>query len=174
MKDRPPIERVYDLGDLSDAGYALDIAASPAELSRIAQWEEVGAVTRFEGRVTLKRRSSARFTYEASLEADVVQNCVVTLEPVKMQIARTISRDLHYSPGQSIERGGAITLAAAEDETPEMIDSLKFDLAAPLLEEFSLAIDPYPKAPGVAFEPPADWENAPESPFAVLKALKRG
>ena len=42
----------------------------------------------------------------------------------------------------------------------------------PLLEEFVLAIDPYPRAPGVEFAAPVDAEPRPESPFAVLKALK--
>ncbi len=55
---------------------------------------------------------------------------------------------------------------------PEEIDSTRFDLAAPLLEEFSLAIDPYPRAPGVAFDAPATTEDPPENPFAVLGKLK--
>ena len=44
--------------------------------------------------------------------------------------------------------------------------------AVPVLEEVSLALDPYPRAPGAKFEAPKDMEPARESPFAVLKALK--
>jgi hypothetical protein len=36
-----------------------------------------------------------------------------------------------------------------------------------------LAIDPYPRAPGVAFELPETESIKPESPFAVLSRLKR-
>jgi len=61
-----------------------------------------------------------------------------------------------------------------EDDVPEEISSLHYDLAAPLVEELVLAIDPYPRAPGVEFAPPEDGEQAPESPFAVLKGLKSG
>jgi hypothetical protein len=56
---------------------------------------------------------------------------------------------------------------------PEEIDSLHYDLTAPLIEEFILALDPYPRAPGVEFQAP-EGEGAPESPFAVLKGLKSG
>jgi len=67
---------------------------------------------------------------------------------------------------------GSLTLAAAEDEAPEEIESLDYDLAGPLLEELSLAIDPYPRAPGVTFESPADETRSAEGPFAALKSLK--
>ena len=65
-----------------------------------------------------------------------------------------------------------VVLAPADDEGPEEIDSLHYDLAEPLIEEFLLAIDPYPRAPGVAFTPPEGQRDAAESPFAVLKSLK--
>jgi hypothetical protein len=42
------------------------------------------------------------------------------------------------------------------------------------MEEFLLAIDPYPRAPGVAFQPPEGVNEPPESPFAALKGLKSG
>ena len=65
---------------------------------------------------------------------------------------------------------GAVEVPLADD-LPEEIDSLHYDLAAPLIEEFILGLDPYPRAPGVAFQPP-EGEGAAESPFAVLKGLK--
>ena len=132
------------------------------------------AVTHFEGRVVLKRLSPTRFAYDAELTADVVQSCVVTLEPVETHISRSFSRALHYTPRRRDEKSGIVSVISVEDEGPEEIDSLKFDLAGPLLEEFSLAVDPYPRAPGVAFEPPAGEEPKRANPFAVLKGLKRG
>ena len=76
--------------------------------------------------------------------------------------------------------GGRYTVQAAseniplEDDIPEEIGSLHYDLAGPLIEEFVLGVDPYPRAPGVEFEVPGDKTEAPESPFAVLKGLKSG
>jgi len=67
-----------------------------------------------------------------------------------------------------------VVLDSLEDEGPEEIESLHYDLAGPLLEEFVLALEPYPRRPGVAFEAPGDGSEPPESPFAVLKGLKSG
>jgi hypothetical protein len=66
-----------------------------------------------------------------------------------------------------------LTVAPGDDDSPEEIESPRYDLAGPLLEEFVLAIA-YPRAAGVAFEAAVPQTPAPESPFAVLKRLKRG
>lgn len=169
-----PLKRFHDLSDLSDAGFDMTIVATPEELSRLAEWAEVKEVTRLEAHITVKPWAKTRFHLETNFTADIVQTCVVTLEPVKSHIARHFTRELHLSPGlqRYADRGGLVTPALADDETPEEIASTSYDLAEPLREELVLAIDPYPRAPGVEFEPPADAEGRPESPFAVLEKLK--
>jgi uncharacterized metal-binding protein YceD (DUF177 family) len=169
----PPIQHVYDLSHLSAAGAEIVITAKGDELSRLAQWAEVERVTRFEARVTLTRLSKTHFTYEAELFANVVQACVATLEPVHSRVVRDFSRTLHLVTGPVRERETTVIVSPGDDDSPEEIQSSRYDLAEPLLEEFALAIDPYPRAKGVAFEPPVP-EQAPESPFAVLKQLKKG
>lgn len=176
----PPITHVYDLGTLSEAGDEITITAGPDDLEPLAAWLSVDRVERFEGTVTLQRLAPDRFLYEGRLDADIVQSCVVSLEPVPSHIAREFSRTLRLAPRASRgrrpveEAGGALTLAAGEDETPEELDSPRFDLAGPLLEELVLGIEPYPRAAGVAFEVPEGAAAPAESPFAALKRLKEG
>ena len=165
-----PIHRLFDLGDLSQAGSRIEIVAGGDDLARLARWVGVEAVNAFGARVELGRLSRTSFSFEAELEADIVQSCVVTLEPVATRITKHIARDLHFSPRPRAE-GGVLTLSSDEADVPEEIASLDYDLAAPLLEEFLLAIDPYPRKEGVAFQPPAQPAEPPESPFAVLKRL---
>jgi len=169
-----PISRIYDLADLSEAGYEARIVPDAKDRAKLAEWLEVEAVDAFEGIVELRRHGHNRFSYDADLEADVVQSCVVTLEPVTSHISRKFHRELHLIPNvhRFADKGGAVTLDAADDDAPEEIARSRYDLAGPLLEEFVLAIDPYPRAPGVAFEGPAAEPDKPESPFAVLKQLK--
>jgi len=169
----PPIQKFYNLADLSAAGDEVAIAASGDDLLRLAQWAGVEAVARFEARIALSKLSQTRFSYEAELSADIVQSCVVTLEPVRSHIARSLSRTLHLTTGRAAHREETIVLAPGDDDTPEDIESPRYDLATPLLEELALAIDPYPRAPGVAFEAPAAEPPADESPFAILKKLTR-
>lgn len=172
----PPIQHYYDLADLSEAGDEIVVAAKPADLPRLAEWVDVASVSSFRGAVTLRRLSPSRFRYDAVLDADVVQNCVVSLEPVRSHLERRFSRILQViSRGHrheaDDERSGILPPAAVDDEVPEEIESHRYDLSVPLLEEFSLAIDPYPRVLGVKFSVPADSESE-KSPFAVLGRLK--
>jgi uncharacterized metal-binding protein YceD (DUF177 family) len=168
----PPTRHHFELGALSQAGSAVTVTASGDELARLADWAGVVAVHAFGGKVNLKRLSSSHFAFAAELAADIVQSCVVTLEPVRTRIARHIERELHFDPRAEPE-AGELTLAAGDDDAPEIITSLDYDLAAPLLEEFVLAIDPYPRKKGAAFAPPADPEGREDSPFTALKSLKK-
>ncbi len=117
-----------------------------------------------------------RFGLSFHLTADVTQSCVVTLEPVKSGMERRFSRELHFiGPARhkpvSDNSGPDLVLDALE-EGPEEIESLHYDLAGPVLEEFVLALEPYPRCPDVEFSPQIDAPDRPESPFAVLKGLK--
>jgi hypothetical protein len=172
--DAPPFVHEYDLGDLGRADAEIRVAASPEDLARIAVWADIRTVESFAATVALRKHSANRFALDADLEADIVQDCVVTLEPVRSHISRPIHRELHVAERFRGKHQESIPLApsAGDDDVPEELDSLHYDLAAPLLEEFLLAIDLYPRAPGVEFTVPQAAEPRPESPFAVLKGLK--
>ncbi len=168
----PPLQHLFDLSDLSQAGAEVTVAAKPEDLPGLAKWAGVDSVKKFSATVTLRRLSQSRFDFDANFTAIVVQSCVVTLEPVESRITRQITRELQLAPRLPRDEAGELTLAAGDDDVPETIMSLDYDLAAPLLEEFVLAIDPYPRKAGVAFTPPVEPEAPQSSPFAVLKALK--
>lgn len=169
-----PLERFHDLSKVPAAGYELDIVPGTDELRALATWAGVEEVTRLKAHVLVHAESRTRFLEEVQFEADIVQSCVVTLQPVRTRIARTLTRMLHFVPGlqRFDDKGGAVSATAVAEDSPDEIDSPVYDLGTPLREELVLAIDPYPRAPGVAFEVPAD-EAPPESPFAVLEKLKR-
>jgi uncharacterized metal-binding protein YceD (DUF177 family) len=169
---RPEYE--YDLGGLGRAGAELRVEADAEQRARIAAWADVGAVEAFGAAVKLTRAATDRFVLDATLTADIVQDCVVTLEPVRSHIERVVHRELHLAHRTRFKAGESPPPAVAdgEDDVPEEIESPHYDLAAPLLEELVLAIDLYPRAPGVEFAAPAEPQTAPESPFAVLKSLK--
>ena len=168
-----PLQHIYDLGDLGQAGAVVTVVAE--DLAALAAWTGVDSVEKFSAEVTLRRLSQTHFSFSAELTAEITQACVVTLEPVNTRIERTIARELHFEPrtqAADLQSAGELTLAAGDDDVPEAIASLHYDLAAPLLEEFSLAIDPYPRKAGAVFDTPGDAEVPQSSPFAVLKALK--
>jgi hypothetical protein len=164
-----PIAQPYELGRLGQAGDVVTITPSAEERGRIAAWAGVDAVETFEAKVDLRKITPTRFALDVVLTADLLQSCVVTLDPVRSHIERAFHRDLFLTQTKaSLE----IDVAPVDEDGREEIASLRYDLAAPILEELALAIDPYPRAPGVAFEPPADAGDEPVHPFAALKALK--
>lgn len=169
-----PLERVYDLSDLSAAGAEIAIEAKPDQRAKLAAWLEVESVEKFKAIVTLTKLAMNRYRYDAVLKCDLTQASVVTLEPLQKRIEERFSRELHvaYRSRQAPDPDKELTLSAAEDEAPEEIESPHYDLAAPLLEELSLALDPYPRAPEESFSLPELPDAKPESPFAVLKRLK--
>lgn len=170
-----PLERFHDLSAVPVAGYELDIVPGTDELRALAEWAGVDEITRLSAHVFVHAQSKTRFLEEVQFDADIVQSCVVTLQPVRTHIARNFTRVLHLMPGvqRFSDKGGPVASAAVTEETPDEIDSPAYDLGTPLREELALAINPYPRAPGVAFEPPED-DDHPESPFAALERLKRG
>ena len=168
-----PLERFHNLLEIPAAGYELDIVPGLEELRALAEWADVDEVPSLKAHVSVRAQSKTRFFEEIQLDADVVQSCVVTLQPVRTHIARSFTRVLHLRPG--VERfadGGQVAATVVAEDSPDEIDSPVYDLGTPLREELALAIDPYPRAPGVVFESPAD-EDRPESPFAALRKFKR-
>jgi uncharacterized metal-binding protein YceD (DUF177 family) len=171
------ISHIYNLNRLGQAGDEVTLAANDAEraeLAELAKESSVLEVREFSARVSLKKISPTRFDLHYHLSAAIIQACVVTLEPLTARIEKDFLRELLYAPSLRRTAEKEIVIAPSDDDLPEEIESLHFDLAGPLVEEFLLAIDPYPRAPGVAFEAPDSLKAQPESPFAVLKGLKSG
>jgi uncharacterized metal-binding protein YceD (DUF177 family) len=171
-----PLSHPYNLARLGNAGDAVRFAADSAQLSAIAKWSGILSLESFEVGVDIAKLAPNRFGLTFQLAAQVTQACVVSLEPVSSRLERRFSRELafvgtsrHREPDDS---GPDLVLDGDEEEGPEEIDSLHIDLAVPVLEEFVLSLDPYPRRPGVEFAA-KDLDSAPpESPFAVLKTLK--
>src|SRR6476646_1797132 len=92
--DATPLSVIYDLSHLSDGGTELTINATAAQRLKLAKWAGIGSVDAFEAKVVLRRQSATRFLYEATLSSDIVQACVVSLEPVPARLTLEISREL--------------------------------------------------------------------------------
>ncbi|MCF8480155.1 MAG: DUF177 domain-containing protein [Rhodospirillum sp.] len=116
---------------------------------------------------------------EGHFDATLLQTCSVTLAPIEA----TVSDDFALTYGPAVEEeivpgGKEIQLHMEEDDPPEPIVGGRIDLGEAVIEHLSLAIDPFPRAPGARFQPMAELDievNEPErtNPFAVLADLKK-
>jgi Large ribosomal RNA subunit accumulation protein YceD len=114
------------------------------------------------------------FRLEATLEAEVEQPCGITLAPVRTKLLEQVMR-LYLAEWQ--EPTGAEVEIAADDDAEPLPDVI--DVAVVGLEGLSLALPPYPRAPGaelgqmVHAEPgTAALTDEAIRPFAGLAALK--
>ena len=125
---------------------------------------------RFRGQVAEEGEDGWRVT--GRLTANVVQECVATLDPVPARIDQQVSR--LFVPTFA----GTVDLDPEDDDDPdEYTDTI--DPGAVALEELALALDPYPRA---ADADPVDARAAPRGaqpledaelkPFAGLAALR--
>jgi hypothetical protein len=136
------------------------IEAGETERVALARRFGLRALDRLEAEVRLAPFGRG-VRLEATLEADVVQHCVVTLEPVANHISDRFA--LVYGEAPAGDEGTVVE--SLEDET--------VDIGEAVAQQLSLALDPYPRAPGAALDPRWTGGEVAEGPFAALAKLKR-
>jgi uncharacterized metal-binding protein YceD (DUF177 family) len=104
-------------------------------------------------------------------KAEVTQICGVTVEPFDSRLAGEFTvRLVPADSDAAIHDDEDVAVDPEADDPPDVLESDVIDVAAYLVEHLALEIDPFPRKPGVEFEPPP--EERPASPFAVLQGLK--
>ncbi len=145
-------------------GLALEIEANAQERAALAKLNGLPGIERLSAsfRIAKWRRG---VEVEGELSARVTQTCVVSLEPFEVDIDEPI--EAKFLP---VEAMPAATESEADADAPDPLVDGRIDLGALASEFLTLALDPYPRKPGVAFEPSSPAKE-PESPFSRLRAL---
>ncbi|MCB1491209.1 MAG: DUF177 domain-containing protein [Rhodobiaceae bacterium] len=160
--------------DVSRDGRVLDIAADPATRAAIAAEADIEALHRLAATLRLRRWRRDGLAVEGRYEAAMTRICVVSLDPFEVEVSGDFERRyLPVDPDRAVDN---VTVDPEAEDPPDPLPPEGADMAALVLEEFLLGLDPYPRKPGVAFAPD-DAENAAETgakdnPFAVLTRLR--
>jgi len=177
--EAPVLSRPYALSKLGERPFRLEITAEPEERAQLARVLGLKSFDRLTADLTLTRTHGGRgVSVTGVVTADVVQACVVTLDPVPALVRENISRQF-LEPAlieREREEEGELIIEAEADDLPEPLAGPSLDLGAIVEEQFILGLDPYPKKAGVVFaETEAGRALAAENPnpFAALAALKR-
>jgi uncharacterized metal-binding protein YceD (DUF177 family) len=157
----PELSRIVAV-DRLPADFA--VTADTAECAALASRLHIPAVLSLACRFTL-RRQGATVTAQGVLEADVVQSCVVSLDPVEQRVEDRFT--VRFVP-----EGREPT-----DEDPEAPDEIPYsgstiDLGEATTEQLALALDPYPRRDDAALDPAA--LHPEPSAFGSLSALRPG
>ena len=153
-----------------EKGRRLDLVADDATRGAIAKAAGLAALPRLEAGFDLTRQGADGLRAVGRDSATVVQNCVVTLEPIESEIDEAV--DLVFL--SDVASATEIDLQApGADEPPEAIRDGVIDLGAVATEFLLLGLDPYPRKPGAVFDAPPAGDPV-SHPFAALAALKKG
>jgi hypothetical protein len=180
-KSQSAITFKVDVSRLPEKGITARLDASPEERAALAAGHGVEEVRNFRAEFNLSRWKLNGVRVRGFVDADIVQLCVVTLEPLNARIREEI--DVVFLPeGADHDRnmpGGdhELQIDFEGEDAPETFLGNKIDLGAIAEEFYELGIDPYPKKPGAEIAEKNDdgaQEDSPPSPFAALGALKLG
>lgn len=156
------LSRVVRLDRVPARGLDIEVTASEAERTALGRRFELLDLPGLQAQVTVQPGMGGVWTVSGRLRAEVVQACIVTLEPVPQSIDETF--DLRFAAGAK---------ASADDpDAPEPLEGDTIDVGAIVADHLSLALDPFPRAPGATYEPSPDAADAKPNPFAALEQLK--
>ena len=161
----PEFSRPLPLGLVGPEGRREILEADEAERAALAARFGIPAVEGLRAELRLRPELDGAVRAEGRLVADVVQSCVVTLEPVAQRVEEGVALRL-LPPG-----------AEPRDDDPDGPDEIAsqngvVDLGEAVAEQLALALDPYPRAPGAVL--PAEASDLSSHPMAALAKLRGG
>ncbi len=176
-----PFSRMFSVEDLQrDRSVTLTLTANADECRAVAHTLGIEAVYSLTAKLDITRQARSLLKVVGEVRASIEQACVVTLEPFATDVIEPISirfapEDVSSREPRKVDVAEAVQVTM-EDDPPDPLISGRVDLGGVCVEFLALALDPYPRKPGVAFETETvviEDEKEP-SPFAALASLKPG
>ncbi len=160
--------------DIGRRGRTEKLKADAGQRAALADLLGVEAIERLNGEFQLDMVSGSAVHLRGRIEADVVQTCVVSLEPVQQHIEETVSVTLLPAETDDGRPEAFALVDPMDEEDKDTFSDGRIDLGVIVSEQLALHLDPYPRAPGVEFEAAGSEETTErDSPFAALERLKR-
>lgn len=153
--------------DVPETGRRIEIVADAPVREAIAKMAGLVALPRLEASFDLSRQGDDGLRAVGNVIADVVQTCVVTLEPMQSEIDEPV--DLVFT---SAAEAAQTPQSIEADDPPENLRNGVADLGIVATEFLLLGIDPYPRKPEAVFDTPQPIDTS-NRPFEALAALKK-
>ncbi len=151
------------LAHVPAAGQRLRLEAGPAEREALARRFELLSLHSLAADLHLKPGDGGGILVKGELTAELDQACGITLVPIRQSVCEPVAWRL-LPEGMEPSDG---------EDDPDDIETEQgvADLGEALAQQLSLALDPYPRAPGATM-PGSPDDDATHSPFAKLLRLK--
>lgn len=177
MTFKPEFSRPVPLTDIPPKGLEMNVSASADERQKLCQRFDLLGIESLSAHLRLFPAGDL-FRLEGRLRAEVVQACVVTLEPVPSLVEAEFSRlygDVQAlaEAVQALDREVDIDLEA--EDLPDPVENGAIDAGEAVAEELALSLEPFPRKPGASLENTpwaAQEEEGKPHPFAPLSKLR--
>lgn len=158
--------------DIPEAGSRVLRSATPGECAAVARALDLVACRSLTARYTVTPKAGGNIHASGTVEAEVEQVCVVTLEPLVSKVADSFNVDF-WPETEMPEPGAGGALDMADEPDLEPIVAGRIEIGRVIYQCVAGAIDLFPRKPGVTFEQPEETgSDRPESPFAALAKMK--
>ena len=155
-EDVSPVSFRVNVARLPNKGMPVVVEADEKQRAKLAAIHDLVSVERYRAELLVSSWKRNGIRVKGKVEADITQECVVTLDPVKAAIQEAVEG--LFLPEDSklgrlgIQEAGEIVLDADGPDSPETFSGDTIDVGALAEEFFGLAIDPYPRKPGASVE----------------------
>jgi uncharacterized metal-binding protein YceD (DUF177 family) len=169
----PEFSRLIAVDRVPPEGLIEKIEANEDERSSLARRFGLLAIRELTAVLELAPWRRGGIKVMGRFDSRVEQTCVVTLDPFEARISEDMTR---YFLGQNAPGPTPVvhSVESLGEDEPDVISGNSIDLGELVAESLGLALDPYPRKPGVEFSASAveDTGNLARHPFAALQSLK--
>ena len=151
-----PVSFRVHVSRLPKRGMPVVIEATERQRAALAATHALASVDRYRAELLVSPWKRNGVQVEGKVEADIVQKCIVTLEPLPAHIAESVTAV--FLPEDSklgregFGQGGEILIEVDGPDSPETFSGDSIDVGALAEEFFALAIDPYPRKADAALD----------------------
>jgi hypothetical protein len=151
---RGPVSFDVNVARLPNKGMPVAIEATDAQREELAQIHGLVSVESFHADILVSAWKRNGVSVEGRVVADIVQSCIVTLEPVNARVDEEIAQvflpETSKLGRESFGLGGEILIDVDGPDSPQTFSGDVIDAGALAEEFFGLGIDPYPRKSGAA------------------------
>ena len=170
----PELSRPVPVSRLQGRDLTLEIEATPAERAALAARFDLLSLDRLVATVDLQPPDlQGRIAVSGRFVADVVQRCVVTLDPVSARVEDEFA--VQFAELSDDEAEEDIEVLVEAEDPPEPIVDGAVEIGEVIAQHVALALDPYPRCPAAsidALEADLPSDAGTPHPFAALAQLR--
>ncbi|EDQ33905.2 putative metal-binding, possibly nucleic acid-binding protein [Hoeflea phototrophica DFL-43] len=180
MHDNSVFSFPVKVGHVSANPVTITISADQSDLKKLAAQWGVLEVRAFDAEIVIGRWKRDGVRLKGNVTATMVQECVVTLDPVEQCIDENLEAVFLPENSRLVKRitdaSGEMFLDPEGPDLPDTFSGDTIDVGAVAAEFAALAIDAYPRKPGLDYLDRIESDETVDkkpSPFAVLQGFKR-